>query len=87
MVLILSLLGPWGIFEVTSNTQLLRLEQILLSHDILVDGKIRKTSTELDCSNVEELTWLVDYFQPYHDYPVLEKFYTPEDWQPIVAGI
>lgn len=41
IILLITSFGPWGMFSISENSQVQRLESILANHNILIDGKIK----------------------------------------------
>lgn len=62
-LLIIGSIGPWGAYSVTTYSQMDRLEKLLIKHDILRDGKIIKTSSNIPFEDRKNITSLVSFMQ------------------------
>lgn len=62
VLLVLAAFGPWGAVGLSSMSQYNRLEQLLVKHDILQDGKVVKTKAEIPYEDRKSISSKVEYF-------------------------
>ncbi len=61
-----SAFGPWGAFDVSLNSQLDRLQPLLVKNGILVDEKIRKTTRQVQFEDKKEISSIIRYLVETH---------------------
>ncbi|WP_345169466.1 DUF4153 domain-containing protein [Nibribacter koreensis] len=60
--------GPWGVFSVSQRSQTGRLQEILMQHQLLVNGKVQKVKKEIPDTAAAEITSIVEYLGEMHQY-------------------
>lgn len=70
ILLLLSLFGPLSAFNVSANSQTQRLEEILVKHEVLVDGKIIENSHEKPFSDkdLKDIRSIINYLGDNNNY-------------------
>jgi hypothetical protein len=76
LVAVLVSFGPWGAYSVSLSSQLGRLEKILLTNKLLVNGKAVKLEQELGWEERKQLSGCLDYIVTYHGVKPLKKYFT-----------
>jgi len=71
----LAAFGPWSAFALSERSQIRRLERILGSHRMLVDGAIRRTDRPPDFKDVKEISGIVKYLNDVHGLRGLEPWF------------
>ncbi len=75
VMLILSLFGPWGMFEVSMNAQINRLQVLLEKHQILVDGKITSEEKFVQSDEYKKLKNTLNYIVLNYGYENLQPWF------------
>ncbi|NQT49624.1 DUF4153 domain-containing protein [Candidatus Kuenenbacteria bacterium] len=75
VILILSLFGPWGMFEISKNSQLNQLQALLEKHQILVDDKISTGEKLVPKDDYYKLQSSVRYIISNHGYENLQPWF------------
>jgi len=63
---LLSIMGPWSCFSVSTTSQSMRLEKIISKYDVLENGKISKMNPDITADDKKEITNILYYFNSYH---------------------
>lgn len=61
LLFLLGSFGPWGIGTLPANSQITRLEPLLVKTGVLVDGKAQKTTQEVSFDDRKDISSIVDY--------------------------
>lgn len=81
ILLLISSFGPWGMFEVSKNQQLNRLEYLLIENKILVGGQIQNAPTgEVELQEAISISENTEYLLNVHGASVLKPWYRQNDW-------
>ncbi|MBP2643802.1 MAG: hypothetical protein H6Q67_1689 [Firmicutes bacterium] len=75
---LLSVIGPWSCFSVSTASQSMRFERILSKYDILENGKIVKISKEISVDDKKEIGSIISYFNRYNKLSTLKAL--PENF-------
>jgi hypothetical protein len=67
--------GPWGAFAVSERSQMGRLEKLLISNKILVDGKIIPAKDKISEKDQGNISSIVYYLAERNSTPVLQKWF------------
>lgn len=67
--------GPWGVFAVSEHSQVARLERLLVSHDVLVDGHIKKAADKLPSGDAGEISAVLRYLREVHGYAAIQPWF------------
>lgn len=84
ILILLTAFGPWGALAVSEQSQVSRLENLLVKNEILVDGKIEVKPREVPPQDRKEISAIVRYLDETHDFSKIEPWFT-EDIQKAVA--
>lgn len=63
---LLSVMGPWSCFSVSTTSQSMRLEKIISKYDVIENGKISKINPDITADDKKEITNILYYFNSYH---------------------
>jgi len=67
--------GPWGVFSVSLNNQINRLEEILIKNNIFVNGKISKTELNLSEKDSENIFSILNFLDTRNQYPAIQSWF------------
>lgn len=74
---LLTLFGPWSVFNVSQRSQAHRLEKLLVKNGIWATGKpLTAPKKEVPQKDAKEIRNIVDYFVDMNEVPRLQRFYT-----------
>jgi hypothetical protein len=62
IIAFLTSFGPWGAFSLSERSQLGRIEEILVKNNILVNGKIVKTTNPITEEESQDVSSVVQFF-------------------------
>jgi len=76
--------GPWGAFQVSRDSQVNRLEKILANNNMLIDGKIASTTTQISFKDRQEISEIISYLNQNHGLKSIQPWFNenldaPED--------
>ncbi len=75
LVALLGTFGPWGAFSVSEASQVNRLEGILASNEILVDGSVQEAETELSKEDLGEISAILRYLNEMHGLESIQPWF------------
>lgn len=77
LILILSLtsFGPWGAMHVSENSQIGRLERILVKNKMMVDGNVAKAGADISVEDKREISEIVSYLDEYHGFKGIQNWF------------
>ena len=75
-IAILTSAGPWGAFSVSRHSQKNRLEKLLITNGILVNGKIIKATKKLNDSTREDISSIMGYLEESNSIDMLQPWFT-----------
>ncbi len=67
--------GPWGAFSVSEKSQVHRLQEFLIKNDILVDGRIQKTSSPISQDDSRQISSILSYLHDIHGYERIQPWF------------
>jgi hypothetical protein len=73
-IALLSSFGPWGAFAVSERSQTSRLEGVLTKNNILVNGKIQKSTVEISFDDQKEISAILAYLDRTHGLESITKW-------------
>lgn len=68
--------GPWGVFSVSENSQVNRLQNLLTKNSILADGKIQKVSETIPGDDALQISSILKYLYQIHGYDRIQPWFT-----------
>ena len=74
-IAILSAFGPWGAFAVSKASQLNRMEAIFIENEMLADGKVVPSETEVPHEARKDLSSITTYLIETHGLEALEEWF------------
>ncbi|MCH7690400.1 MAG: DUF4153 domain-containing protein [candidate division Zixibacteria bacterium] len=74
-IAILSAFGPWGAFAVSKASQLNRMEAIFVENEMLADGKVVPSETEISHEAKKDLSSITSYLIERHGLEVFEVWF------------
>lgn len=79
IIAILSSFGPWGAFAVSKNSQIHRLEKVLIKNNLLVDGKIKKLENqEVSFEDRKEISAIIQYLYQVHTLSGIQMWFSED---------
>jgi hypothetical protein len=76
VIAFLSSFGPWGVFSVAEQSQVNRLEKLLIEEKLLVDGKVKKSNTLLQNKNSQKIASIVNYLDKNHGFTAIQPWFS-----------
>lgn len=70
--------GPWGAYAIARRSQVGRLEQLLESKSLLVEGRLVASEREVEINTRRELSAILDYLMEYHGAQSIDQWLTRE---------
>ncbi len=70
--------GPWGAFQVSRDSQINRLEGILIKNNMLIDGKIASTTTQVSFKDRQEISEIITYLNQNHGLETIQGWFDEE---------
>jgi hypothetical protein len=67
--------GPWGVFTVSEQSQVSRLETILKRNAMLVDARVKKADGIVPSSDVREVSAVLSYLHDIHGYESIQPWF------------
>lgn len=61
IIALLTSVGPWSAFSISLNSQVNRLEDILMKNSILVDGKINPTPKDIQKEEIQDVNSIISF--------------------------
>jgi hypothetical protein len=78
LIVIVSSAGPVSSMNVSKWSQLDRLEAVLIKNEILIEGKIKQTDTELSNKDIATISGALDYLRRVHGTSVIQEWYAED---------
>lgn len=78
IIAFLSLYGPWSAFNVSMQSQISRLENLLEQNQMLKVGKAEKLKGEISFDDNKNICSIVEYIVDYHGYDELQYLFTTD---------
>jgi hypothetical protein len=75
LIAFLITVGPWSVFNISIKSQLQRLEKLLVTNSILIDGKITKSKSEIPFDDAKEISSVVRYIYEVHGISTLQPWF------------
>ncbi len=75
MLITLVSFGPWGAFQVSRDSQVNRLEGILVRNNMLVDGKVASTTTQVSFKDRQEISEIISYLNENHSLETIQPWF------------
>ncbi len=70
--------GPWGAFQVSRDSQINRLEGILVKNNMLIDGKIASTTTQISFKDRQEISEIISYLNQNHGLETIQPWFAED---------
>lgn len=70
--------GPWGAFQVSRDSQINRLENILINNNMLIDGKIASTTTQISFKDRQEISEIITYLNQNHGLETIQPWFNED---------
>jgi hypothetical protein len=67
--------GPWGAFNVSENSQVDRLQDLLIKNNILVESRIQKAATTVPKDDVRQISSIIAYLHDIHGYDRIQPWF------------
>jgi hypothetical protein len=67
--------GPWGVFRVSEQSQIRRLEEMLIADSILVNGMVQKAPGDVSARNITEISSILSYLHEVHGYEGIQPWF------------
>ncbi len=78
-----SIIGPWGMFQVSEKSQLQRLERLLEKNGVIVNGKIVKLAEQkaqlVKIKEVNQINSIIDYLEKNHGLKGMAQWLNEKD--------
>ncbi len=71
--------GPWGAFSISERSQMSRLETLLTSNGILVNGKIHKLPQKINFPTTKKISSIIEFLYERKRLEVLQPWIEPAD--------
>jgi hypothetical protein len=78
IVAFLASFGPWSAFTVSERSQAERLKVLLQNRGILVDGTVRKSSTEVPVQDSREISSILSYLHDIHGFDRIQPWFAAD---------
>ena len=76
VITLLITVGPWGAFAISENSQVNRLETLLKTHGILVNGKAHKSADPVPFEAAREISAALEYLHDVHGYGEIQSWFS-----------
>jgi hypothetical protein len=70
--------GPWGVFSVSEQSQVGRLERILNETGVLREGTVVKATSPIPFEQAREVSALLSYLRDFHGYASIQSWFSQE---------
>lgn len=68
--------GPWSVFSVSENSQVNRLEKLLIANDLLVNGEIQPLAEqEVALEDQDQISSILHYLSLNHDFEKISPWF------------
>ena len=78
-LLVLASFGPWGAVGLSGHSQQSRLEQLLVKHEILQDGKVAKTENDIPFEDRKSISSKLEYLKKSKRHSKLREWFPDKD--------
>jgi hypothetical protein len=68
--------GPWGMFSVSEQNQVSRLETLLTQNKILVDGKVQSSAGSIEFDAKKDISSILLYLHEMHGYAKIQGWFS-----------
>lgn len=68
--------GPWSMFRISEQSQVGRLERLLVHDSILVDGHLRKTPAPIPRETSKHISSILDYLHEIHGFDRIQPWFS-----------
>ena len=68
--------GPWGAFEVSENSQIERLQVLLIKNAILVNGSIHRAEKPIPVEDSRQISSVISYLHNVHGYDHIRHWFS-----------
>ncbi len=75
LVSLLSAMGPWGAVAVSWRSQTARLRELLVSNEVLTDGRLESSAKVIDFDAEKEISSIIKYLSDTHGLDRLRDWY------------
>ena len=79
IISLLAVFGPWSAFTISKKSQINRLYEILNKNNLLVSGKLVKSSAEISFEDRKNISSIFSYIQSFHDIKELRHLVSEEE--------
>lgn len=73
---LLSVVGPWSSFNISKNSQLNRLKEILGKYEMINENKFIKSEKTLAFEDNKDVCSILDYINETHGYKTLKNYFS-----------
>ena len=70
--------GPWGAFDVSRDSQVNRLEGILVRNNMLIDGKVASTTSQITFKDRQEISEIISYLNQSHGLETIQPWFNED---------
>jgi len=67
--------GPWGMFTVSENSQVARLQVLLTKNNILVNGRVQARHDSLQFETTKQISSIISYLSDIHGFDAIEPWF------------
>ncbi|MDD3732822.1 MAG: DUF4153 domain-containing protein, partial [candidate division Zixibacteria bacterium] len=67
--------GPWGMFSVSEQSQISRLEKMLVADSILVNGAVQKATSPVSEDHAVQISSILSYLHQVHGFSQIEPWF------------
>lgn len=67
--------GPWGVFSISEQSQVKRLQEILVQHRVLVDGRAQSSHDSLPVNVTQQVNSILSYLYEFHGYDAIQPWF------------
>lgn len=67
--------GPWGMFSVSEQSQIRRLEKMLVADSILVNGAVQKATAPVSEDHAVQISSILSYLHEVHGFSEIEPWF------------
>ncbi|MCX6142433.1 MAG: DUF4153 domain-containing protein [Ignavibacteriales bacterium] len=67
--------GPWGMFAVSENSQVGRLQELLTRNHILVDGRVQSKHDSVTFEATKQISSIISYLSEMHGFDAIQSWF------------